>query len=214
MKFKVSRPRESYVMLSTLFFTEQFDRNLDLDGVAPSFQRKLLEVLNNALECMTDPFHPAGICLFLLFTLSIMSAILGRKTRKLNDLLAIYLSVAWVVELFTMNALLLSPLKSPTLLLIELVLFMPVIVTAFAWWYWRLNVNGNHFTKGAPIGFTHTKPTAIDYFSLSLGIFFKNNVTSHTFRTKTARITSLINSMVALNILGLTLTRAVSVAIH
>ena len=52
---------------STLFFTEQFDRNLDLDGVAPSFQRKLLEVLNNALECMTIRFtQQAFVCSYFL----------------------------------------------------------------------------------------------------------------------------------------------------
>jgi len=48
---------------------------------------------------------------------------------------------------------------------------------------------------------------------LSVGIFIKNNVTSHRFGNKTARYTALVNSVVALDILGLTLSRAVSVAI-
>ena len=49
---------------------------------------------------------------------------------------------------------------------------------------------------------------------LSLGTFIKNNVTSHKMKTKTAKYTSIANSFIALDILGLTLSRAVSVAIN
>ena len=49
------------------------------------------------------------------------------------------LSFAWLLELVSMNLLLVSPLKNPVLLLVELVLFLPIVLIGFSWWYWRLN---------------------------------------------------------------------------
>jgi len=205
---------ESFVLLSTFIFTEQFDRNLDLDGVAPSLQRNILEVLHEFLASMTEPNHALGIALIAIFVVSTTLAIIGYETRKINDILAAYLSLAWLVELLTMNVLLLSPLKHPTLLLIELLLFIPVVITAFSWWYWRINYSGNHNKETAAITFSHDKPLPVDYLMLSIGVLIKNNVTSHSLRTKTAKFTALANSIVALDVLGLTLSRAVSLAIR
>lgn len=203
---------ESFVLLSTFIFTEQFDRNLDLGGVEQSLQRDSLELLHHFLINVTDPGHPLGAATFAIFGISIIFSIIGFNVRKVNDLLAAYLSIAWIVELITMNILLISPLKNPTLLLIELILFVPVIVVAFAWWYWRISLV--EVPGGAKaIAFSHQNPSSADYLMLSVGIFIKNNVTSHQFGNKTARYTALANSVVALDILGLTLSRAVSVAI-
>ena len=96
---------ESFVLLSTFIFTEQFDRNLDLDGVAPSIQRNILEVLHEFLASMTETNHALGIALIALFIVSITLAIIGYETRKINDILAAYLSLAWLVELLTMLSL-------------------------------------------------------------------------------------------------------------
>ena len=204
---------ESLTLLTTFIFTEQFDRNLDLEGVEQSLQRSVLEVLHNFLQSITEPNHPLGAATFAIFSISIVLSIAGFKARKINDVLATYLSIAWAVELLTMNVLLLSPLKSPTLLLIELVLFIPVIVVAFSWWYWRINLPSAEGNTPA-IEFAHPIPTPADYLILSLGTFIKNNVTSHKMKTKTAKYTSIANSFIALDILGLTLSRAVSVAIN
>ena len=203
---------ESFVLLSTFIFTEQFDRNLDLGGVEQSLQRDALQLLHYFLINITDPGHPLGAATFAIFGISILLSTLGFHVRKINDVLAGYLSIAWIVELITMNILLISPLKDPTLLLIELILFIPVIVVAFAWWYWRINL-GEVSGDSKAITFSHQNPSPADYLMLSVGTFIKNNVTSHQFGNKTARYTALANSVVALDILGLTLSRAVSVAI-
>ena len=138
-KINFLRPLESYSLLTTFVFTEQFDRNLNLEGVEASFQKQLLERLHEFLINMTEPTHPIGAALIIVFCISIALSIIGKESRKINDLLAVYLSAAWVIELLTMNILLFAPLKSPTLMLIELLLFIPVVITAFSWWYWRIN---------------------------------------------------------------------------
>ena len=204
---------ESLTLLTTFIFTEQFDRNLDLDGVDQSLQRNILEVLHNFLQSITEPNHPLGAATIAIFSISIVLSIVGFKVRKINDFLASCLSIAWSVELVTMNILLISPLKSPALLLIELILFVPVIVVAFSWWYWRINFPDAEEHTPA-IEFAHPIPTPADYLLLSLGTFIKNNVTSHKMKTKTAKYTAIANSFIALDILGLTLSRAVSVAIN
>ena len=55
------------------------------------------------------------------------------------DVLAIFLTACWIVELLFKNLLLVAPIKSPVLLIIELLLFIPIILICFSWWYWRIN---------------------------------------------------------------------------
>ena len=64
---------------------------------------------------------------------------MGRESRLASDIYGIILSFAWFLELISMNLLLVSPLKDPVLLLVELVLFVPIVLIGFSWWYWRLN---------------------------------------------------------------------------
>ena len=64
---------------------------------------------------------------------------MGKESRLASDIYGIILSFAWFLELVSMNLLLVSPLKDPVLLLVELVLFVPIVLIGFSWWYWRLN---------------------------------------------------------------------------
>ena len=49
------------------------------------------------------------------------------------------MSFAWFLELVSMNLLLVSPIKDPVLLLVELDLFVPIVLIGSSWWNWRLN---------------------------------------------------------------------------
>ena len=102
---------ESLALLTTFIFTEQFDQNLDLDGVEQSLQKSILEFLHNYFQSITELNHTLGAIIFTISSISIVLSIVGFRVRKINNVPAGYLSIAWAVELFTMNILLLSSLK-------------------------------------------------------------------------------------------------------
>ena len=81
---------------------------------------------------MTEPSHVLGVALMKVFERSTTPSIIRNETRKINDVLAAYLSIAWIIELPIKNVLLLSPLKYQTLLLIALLLFIQVFDNAFS----------------------------------------------------------------------------------
>ena len=62
-----------------------------------------------------------------------------------------------------MNLLLVSPLKDPVLLLVELVLFVPIVLIGFSWWYWRLN-HQSRVGKGSEAITFDKKLTPFSYF--------------------------------------------------
>ena len=203
-----ARPLELYVLITTFVFTVQFDRNLDFSDLEQGASTQLLEHLHTFLEVTTDPGHFLGVILIICICIALIRSYQGKESRKLNDFLAVYLSACWLAELFAMNLLLVSPLKEPTLLLAELLLFMPIVVIGFAWWYWRLNHSKGSQKRNPAITFSH-EPIAIDYLFVSFGTLFKNNVTEHAFRSRIAKTIALFYTVVSLDILGLTLSWAV-----
>ena len=69
----------------------------------------------------------------------IIWGLLGKDSRLASDIYGVIFSIASLLELVSMNLLLVSPLKYPVLLLVGLVLFVPIVLIGFSWWYWRLN---------------------------------------------------------------------------
>ena len=92
-------------------------------------------------------------------------------------------------------------------------MLIPVIAAAFSWWYWRINIPiAYNYTP--EIEFGHPLPTPADYLMLSLGTVIKNIFTSHKMKIKADKYSAIVNSFIALDILGLILSRAVGVAIN
>ena len=76
----------------------------------------------------------------------------------------INLSFAWFLELVSMNLLLVSPLEDSALLLLELVLFLPIVLFGFSQLYWRLN-HLSRKGKGKEAITFDNKPTPFSYFA-------------------------------------------------
>ena len=135
---RIFKPLEIYILSVAFFFSVSFDRNLNLEDVEESPVKKLLENIHLILDSFTNYEHPLG-ALFLIFILGlIIWGLLGKESRLASDIYGIILSFAWFLELVSMNLLLVSPLKDPVLLLVELVLFVPIILIGFSWWYLSL----------------------------------------------------------------------------
>ena len=116
------------------------------------------------MDSFTNYEHPLG-AIFLIFIIGlIIWGLLGKESRLAGDIYGTILSFAWFLELVSMNLLLVSPLKDPVLLLVELVLFVPIVLIGFSWWYWRLN-HQSRIRKGKEVISFGKKPTPFSYFA-------------------------------------------------
>ena len=139
--------------------------------------------------------------------------LLGKQARFTTDVYATVLSFAWLLELVSMNLLLVSPLKDPVLLLVELVLFVPIILIGFSWWYWRLN-HQSRLGKGKAAITFDKKPTPFSYFAKTASIVVSDTTEHGVCETDIARALRIMNGFVVLDIFGLTLSRAVGLVIN
>ena len=213
MKVKILRPLEVYILSIAFFFSVSFDRNLNLDDVDDSPVKGFLENIHLILDSFTNYEHPLG-AIFLIFILGLIIWILfGKHARFATDVYATVLSFAWLLELVSMNLLLVSPLKDPVLLLVELVLFVPIILIGFSWWYWRLN-HQSRLGKGKAAITFDKKPTPFSYFAKTASIVVSDTTEHGVCETDTARALRIMNGFVVLDIFGLTLSRAVGLVIN
>ena len=212
MKVKILRPLEVYILSIAFFFSVSFDRNLNLEDVDNSPVKGFLENIHLILDSFTNYEHPLGAS-FLIFILGlIIWILLGKQARFLTDVYATVLSFAWLLELVSMNLLLVSPLKDPVLLLVELVLFVPIILIGFSWWYWRLN-HQSRLGKGKAAITFDKKPTPFSYFAKTASIVVSDTTEHGVCETDIARALRIMNGFVVLDIFGLTLSRAVGLVI-
>jgi hypothetical protein len=213
MKVKIIRPLEVYILSIAFFFSVSFDRNLNLNDVDDSPVKVFLENIHLILDSFTNYEHPLG-AIFLIFILGlIIWILLGKQARFATDVYATVLSFAWLLELVSMNLLLVSPLKDPVLLLVELVLFVPIILIGFSWWYWRLN-HQSRLGKGKAAITFDKKPTPFSYFAKTASIVVSDTTEHGVCETDTARALRIMNGFVVLDIFGLTLSRAVGLVIN
>ena len=194
-------------------FSLGFDRELSLAKIEDGLIKQLLIAANVFLGNLTSLGHPLN-SLFLLATVYlVIRGLAGRSNRLEKDILAIFLSLCWIVELMSINLLLLAPIKDPKVLLLELLLFLPIITVSFAWWYWRLNYQSSIGGNSEAEQITFKAPTSIlNYLFLSIDTLFKYQPSYASFKTKRAKSIHLFHAIIKLNLLGLTLGRAVSLA--
>ena len=209
---RIFKPLEIYILSIAFFFSVSFDRNLNLDDVEDSAVKNLLENIHLVLDSFTNYEHPLGAIILIFILFLIIWGLLGKDSRLLSDVYAIILSFAWLLELASMNLLLVSPLKDPVLLLVELVLFVPIVLIGFSWWYWRLN-HLSRLGKGKAAITFDKKPTPFSYFAKTASVVVSDTTEHGVCETDVARALRIMNGFVVLDIFGLTLSRAVGLVI-
>ena len=137
---------------------------------------------------------------------------MGKESRLGSDIYGILLSFTWFLELVSMNLLLVSPLKDPVLLLVELVLFVPIVLIGFSWWYWRLN-HLSRIGKGKEAISFNEKPTPFSYFAKTASVIVSDTTEHGVCETDIARFIRILNGFVVLDIFGLNISRAVKLLI-
>jgi len=202
-------PLEIFTLLSSMIFTSQFERDLDVSQIKVGQVRTLIEAADTLLVHFTSFNQPLGALLYGCAIILVIQHCKGKNIRIGADIVAGFLNISWIAELLLMNALLIAPIKSPVLLMKELLLFIPVVIICFSWWYWRLNLR-NKINKRPPAIDVEGRLGVFEYAYVSSAIFF--NFSEDRCHGGAAKLVYLINGFVVLNVAGLTLSRAVGLA--
>ena len=93
--------------------------------------KQLLFGANFLLNSLTSPGHFISTIFYLTIAFFFILEIKGSSSRLGKDIVAGFLSICWLIELVSINLLLIAPIKDPVLLMLELLLFLPIIVVSF-----------------------------------------------------------------------------------
>ena len=209
---KIFKPLEIYALSLAFIFTNLFDKNLTIENVDDTPVRGLLLNLRSLLDIFLDTEGFIGSYVLVIQFIIIVWIILGQKARIATDIFAIYLTICWILELICMNLLLVSPILNPVFMLVELVLFIPIILIGFSWWYWRLN-HQSRAGKGDPSITFDKPPTYLSYF-IKTACVAVNDTTEHgVCQSDAAKLVRIFNGFVVMDVFGLTLSRAVGLVI-
>lgn len=151
----------------------------------------------------------AAIVLFAL-----IRQLQGRPMAWLENVLGSLLLVRCASQFLFLNLLLLAPMRAGALLLIQLVLFLPVITIAFGWLYLRLD-RGARSQGRRHIDFSAADNTTIDrfdYFYAAALTLISFEPSGATATTRLMKSLFLLHGLVMLDLVALTLSRAIGLA--
>jgi len=193
-------------------FTALFLRNLGV-GVDQIVNPQVLSVahlftkLHEFLNVWVAPFALAFVA-FLQVQL-----IRGKRVGWGIDLLGGLLTLMCLVIFLMLNLLLLSHLKAGELLLMQLILFIPVITIDFGWIYWRLDSGArlkgrNHIRFDEGMGELDT----FDYYHASAMTLLQFEPSGAKPTTRLMKTLFVIHGVMMLDLVALTLSRAIGLA--
>jgi hypothetical protein len=137
----------------------------------------------------------------------------GHRIRWALDVIGGVLCVRCLLQFLLLNLLLLAPLKAGGLLLIHLVLFLPVIIIAFGWLYWRLDTGAHsHGRRHLRFSEDFGNDGALDYFYASWMALLQFEPSQATPITPLMKVLFVMQGVAMMDLEALTLSRAIGLA--
>ena len=129
------------------------------------------------------------------------------------DLLGGLLTLRCAMLFLILNLLLLTHLKAGGMLLMQLILFIPVITIDFGWIYWRLDsaarLQGRMHIKFSEAG---EKLDPYDYFHVAAMTLLQFEPSGATPTSRLMKALFVLHGAMMLDLVALTLSRAISLA--
>ena len=137
----------------------------------------------------------------------------GEPVAWALDLLGVLLCLRCLLQFVLLNLLLLAPLRSGGLLLVQLVLFLPVITVAFGWLYWRLDTGAQR--RGRAHLLFEEAPERVgvfEYLHLAVRSLFQIEPAGAIATSRLMKSLFVLHGVVMLDLIALTLSRAIGLA--
>jgi hypothetical protein len=200
------------VVVAGHMFAGIFMRNLGagLDEIADPFAAKIARSFHWLFVHTAVTVAPLliGLVIFLIYRLW-----RGKPVQWGIDILGGLLTIRCLVLFVLLNLLLLSQLRAGGLLLMQLILFLPVITLNFGWLYWRLDT-GARIKGGKDIRFAEDDdtPSPFDYFHIATRTLLQFEPSGASAVSKTMKTLFVIHGIMMLDLVALTLSRAIALA--
>lgn len=200
------------ILVAGHLFATIFMRNLGagIDDIADPSAARLARGFYSVFQFIMlhiTPFLGA----FLLFI--IYRVWRGKNAQWGIDILGGVLTLRCFIIFILLNLLLLSQLRAGGLLLMQLILFLPVVTLNFGWLYWRLDT-GARIKGGKDIRFAEDddSPSPFDYFHIATRTLLQFEPSGASAVSKTMKTLFVIHGIMMLDLVALTLSRAISLA--
>ena len=150
-----------------------------------------------------------GVLVLLLAVALLLSR--GRSIRLAADVLGSALTLRCLVEFLLLNLLLLAPLQSGSLLLLQLIVYLPLITLNFGWIYWRLD-SGARRQGRSHIRFDDGTAHSFDYFHIAANALLQFDPSGAKPLTRSMKALFVLHGLVMMDLVALTLSRAIGLA--
>lgn len=132
-------------------------------------------------------------------------------SRAYFDLLGCYVLVRLLIQLASLNLLVFSESGAKTLLLTQLMLFIPFLLIVWGWIYWRVDQLAPKPSKPFfRLEHDGEAPRPIDYFIASFSSIFSASINGVNGNYARSRILILLHGLMIYDVMGLTLSKVVA----
>lgn len=200
------------VVVAGHIFASIFMRNLGvgLDEIADPFAAKIARSFHWIFVHTAITVAPFLIGLVIILIYRLWH---GKPVQWGIDILGGLLTIRCLVLFVLLNLLLLSQLRAGGLLLMQLILFLPVITMDFGWLYWRIDA-GARMKGRRHVRFAEDddSPEPFDYFYIATRTLLQFEPSGATAASRLMKTLFVIHGIMMLDLVALTLSRAISLA--
>lgn len=131
--------------------------------------------------------------------------------RRYFDLLGVYVACRLIIQFVGLNILVFDSTTPRFILITQLLFFLPYSLLVWGWIYWRLDLSAQDRPRRFfRLDFYGEAPRPIDYFVASFSSVFSASISGIKGNYARSRILILLHGFMIYDVMGLTLSRAVS----
>jgi hypothetical protein len=159
---------------------------------------------------------PAAVTMILLLYLLalVWMLIRGQAPRRLLDGIGALLLLRLIPVLIVLNVLLFSSNAEPGVLLIQILLWTVNFAVGWGWFTWRLDAFARKRGKPGWFRFDGLEArSSFDYYYHSFDVVLQRRNSTMTSASRRGRLLIALHNLVLLNVLGITIARALQLAL-
>lgn len=208
----IRRSLQLWILVAGHLFAALFVKDLGygLDQIDDAHIKNIASFLKETHSLMREWIMPVMLVWVVVVQIQLVRA---KPVQWSVDVLGGLLAFRCLTQFMMLNLLLLSRMKAGGLLLLELLLFIPVITITFGWLYWRLDTAAR--AKGnTHIRFSEEAGTLdpFDYFHISSMTLLQFEPSGATATSRMMKTLFVIHGAMMLDLVALTLSRAIGLA--
>jgi hypothetical protein len=208
----LKRSLQLWVLLFGHVFATSFLRDLGkgLDQIDDAQVKEMARLIKVGFQTYSHWMLPPGLALIAFIQIQLIR---NKPIQWGIDIFGGLLGLRCAAQFVMLNLLLLSHLKAGGLLLLQLILYIPVITIFFGWLYWRID------SAARARGKSHIKFSSemgdldpFDYFHISAMTLLQFEQSGASATSRLMKTLFVIHGVMMLDLVALTLSRAIGLA--